>query len=239
MSTRFLCAAASAIFVTAGLTSAATVSPTKLNGDFINGSGIPADQFTVATAGDGSQVALKARDRDTGEPISKIGSTYHVPAGLNGTNPAWTFDFQFAPGTAAPYGLKLDVDFDPGPGTSFRTIDLPVLGGWNSVASDGFYVNGAPVVFSDATPYVYSQSWHLGFTFWSTLPGGPTGYNPNLPGTYTINLTAYLPGTTAPDIIASTSINAVVDPAPAVPTPAAASAGLALLGALGLRRRSR
>lgn len=209
------------------VSNAATVAPTKANGDFIAGTGIPGDNFTVATGATGEQVALKARNRATGQPLLQSGSTYYVSPGLTGASPTLTFDYQFTPGSLPNYGLKLDVDFDPGAGTNFATIDQLVLGGWSTAPfNDGFFLNPGGGAWSDNAPlYVYSQSWNLGYTFWSTVFG--KSYDPNAPGTYEIVLTAYDPNTSA--VLSTSAITAVV-----VPLPPSAWAGLALLGGLGV-----
>ncbi len=221
---------------TAAAAEAGTVPVTKSNGDFISGSGIPADDFTVATnARSGESVALKARGRDTGQPISLSGTTYTVLAGsdLSGNNPWWFFDWQFTPGTSATsstnYGLKLEVDFDPTAGTSFVVLDFPVLGVWDT--TDGFFTNPGGGAWSDDTvPYVYSQSWQLEYAFWGQ------SFDRDAPGTYQIRLSAY--DLSTGEAYASTEITAQVV---AVPLPPAAWLGLSLLGGLAgvgrLRRR--
>lgn len=217
----------SVVLMSSVISTAATVSPTKANGDYIAGTGIPANNFTVSTGATGEQVALKARNRATGQPLLQSGTTYYVSPGLTGASPTLTFDYQFTPGSLANYGLKLDVDFDPGAGTDFATIDQLVVGGWSLPPfNDGFFANPGGGAWSDnTTPYVYSQSWNLGYTFWSTVFG--KSYNPNVPGTYEFVLTAYDPTTSA--VLSSSAITAVV-----VPLPPSAWAGLALLGGLGI-----
>lgn len=168
-----------------------TAYPTKNNGDFIAGHGIPGDNFWVG-GGDFARVALKGRQRDTGEPLSRTGNEYHVATGLadDGTNPAWNFDFQYTPlaGEAnALDGLQLMVDFDPGVGsTDFATIDLPLLGGWDTTFADGFFLNPSDGSWSsDNVPFVYSQSWNMGYGFWGKA------FDPFADGEYEIRLMAY------------------------------------------------
>lgn len=175
-----------------------SVTPTKANGDFIPGTGIPANDFTVTTAS-GVSVALKARAREGGNPLSIVGSTYHVLPGLapSSSNPWWNFDFQYSPGTTgnspSETTLTLEVDFDPGVGSEdFRTISQIISGGgpsWDD--GDSFLSNPGSNAWSDnAVPFVVSNSWRYNFAFWDTLPGGPTNYDPNATGEYLIRLTA-------------------------------------------------
>lgn len=203
---------------------AANVTPTKSGGDFIAGSGIPADNFTISTALTGESVALKGRLRDTGQPLSQSGNVYYVPAGLSvlsPPNPAWAFDYQFSPGTAGQtaesYLLTLQIDFDPGIGTTdYATIPLPVAdadadptNSWDD--GDGFFLNpGSGAWSDDVTPFVVSNSGHLGFNFW-TLPPFNKSYDPNVTGEYQINLTvADALGTLASSTI---FVNVVPEPA--------------------------
>jgi hypothetical protein len=211
---------------TALSTMAATANPTKANGDFISGSGIPSDQFTVGVAANGESVQLKARSADTGSPISLAGNVYTVLAGNSvdfpGT-PAWRFDYQFSPGTLPPvtpdqYILTLNVDFDPGVGTTdFATISLPIgdgdtspLNSWDD--GDGFFTNPGSNAWSDnATPYVVSNSWHNGFAFWNTLFG--KSYDPNALGEYQIDLSvAYASNPSLPVASSSILVNVVPEP---------------------------
>ena len=189
--------AAAATLLLAAPASAAIVSPTKANGDFIAGTGIPADNFTVAAVG-GDAVALKGRQRDTGQALAQSGNTYYVATGLaaDNVNPAWSIDFQFTPedGAALPnfftltdYWLTLEVDFDPAYGSaSFKTVSLPVSG-----AGTNFFLNpGAGAWSNDSTPWVVSDSTNLGFASWALAsPAGSTGYDPNVTGEYEVRLT--------------------------------------------------
>jgi hypothetical protein len=180
---------------------AVVVTPAKADGDFISGTDIPGDNFTSATAGTGEAVFLKARSRDSGQPLAQVGNRYFVLTGSasDNVNPWWSFDYQFSPDVPplTTYNLRLDVDFDPAVGVaSFKTISLPVIDG-DAVATnswddgDGFFTNpGSGAWTDDTTPYVVANSWHLSFGFWSAV--GPSGltYDRNLPGEYEIRLTA-------------------------------------------------
>ena len=231
--------------VTVGITAvshmafAANVTPTKSNSDFIAGSGIPSDNFLIDTAGTGESVALKGRSRDTGQPLSFSGSTFEVKNGnsvLSPSNPWWSFDFQFSPGTAGmaaeDYVMTLEVDFDPAIGsTDFAVISLPVAdadtdptNSWDD--TDGFFTNpGGGGWSEDSVPFVYSQSWNQGFTFW-TLPPFNKTYDANATGEYSLVLSI---ATSSDPMNAIATSSAVVR---VVPEPCA---GLLLLfGCLGL-----
>jgi PEP-CTERM motif len=213
------------LFARAGY--ADVVSPTKANGDFIAGTGIPGNSFTVDTAGTGESVALQARGRDPGNPPVKNVNTYLVQGGYatNGTSPWWNFDYQFSPGLTggaqSEYELTLKVDFDPGVGTTnFVTLTMPVAG-------NGSLINN-PGTWSNATPYAVADSLNLGFAFWGTLGAPP--FDPNVPGEYEIDLSATRNGLP----LNATSI--LVNVAP-VPEPSSmALAGLAIPALAGWRR---
>ena len=189
------------------------VAPAKANGDFISGTGIPGDNFTSDTAGTGEAVFLKARSRDSGQPLAQVGNRYFVLTGSasDNVNPWWAFDYQFSP-TSTPlanYNLRLDVDFDPAVGVAdFKTISLPIFDGdadptnsWDD--GDGHFTNPGSGAWTDnTTPYVISNSWHLAFTFWPLVGPSTLTYDRSLPGEYEIRLTA-LDGVTE---LASTTI---------------------------------
>ncbi len=192
-----------------------SVTPTKSNGDFLPGTGIPEDNFTVASGG-GVTIALKARGRDSGQPLSINGNTYNVSPGLaaNNVNPWWNFDFQFTPDDNAPAAnqitLTLQVDFDPALGTEdFRTYSGLV----SSLQWQGsLMTNPKNNTWSENdTDYVIANSWRYDFAFWSNLaPGTPTGYNPFSTGEYKIILTA----TADNAVLASSEILVNVGPVP-------------------------
>lgn len=219
----------------AGMASADTVPLTKSNGDFIPGTGILADNFTISTGTGGESVALKARDRDTGQPLSISGTTYAVSPGLSTDAPGQTqfrFDFQFTPGGAENYWLELKIDFDPTmAGQDFVTLEGLVLGYWNS-GGDSYLTNPGSGAWSDnTTPYVVANSSRLDFGFWSSYYGRT--YDPNAPGYYDLVFNAY--SAQGGELLSSVSITAQV-----VPLPAAFWPGVAMLGILavgGLRKR--
>jgi hypothetical protein len=244
-------AAALAVSAVAADADAAVVSPTKANGDFISGSGVPANNFTVATGG-GVEVALKARGYSAlgGQPLAYDGINNYddnpgYAAGRDpGTTPGntrawWSFDYQFTPAAGSlptDYVIRLEQDVNPtvAAATYFVSQGLPTGtpggGALGQFDSDGFKVNPGPGSWSnDSIPFVHSQSWNYEFNFY------PASYNPNTPGEYQINLTAYLAtdtGFTSPLASSSILVNVVPEPT-----------GVALLGlgagALLLRRRGR
>jgi len=228
------------ILLTADHASAAlqSVAPTKANGDFIPGAGIPANDFTVTTAGTGESVALKARGRDSGQPLSISGNTYNVLPGLAGNNvsPWWSFDYQFSPGTtgAGPdnYLLTLQVDFDPTVGAAtFKTLTF--------LASANDTPNPGPGAWSDDNvPFVTSDSLHLGFAFWNAVPLAAPPFDPNATGEYEIrfSVSAVNASPTAPPL-AATNILVNVGPVPE-PGSIVLMLGLAACGLpTALRRR--
>jgi PEP-CTERM motif len=219
----------------------------------IVGSGIPANGFAVDTASNGASVALKARDRDTGQPLSQSNGVYQVSPGLSTSvspgAPQLAIDFQFAPGssglTQTQVWLKLMVDFDPTAATNFATILAPMSAAgpnnsWDE--GDGYFVNGTcknglatqACTWTGSDPYAYSQSWSLEYPFWGLVLGTATGYNAFAPGLYDISLTAYTVSTQTQGLLelASVRIQAQVIPEPG----SLALVGLALAGA-GLWRR--
>jgi hypothetical protein len=220
-----------AALLLAGPGYADVIAPTKANGDFVAGTGIPGGDFTVGTAATGESVALRARGRDTGTSLATVGNQYFVQPGFaaNGTSPWWSFDYQFSPGLAggaqSEYQLTLSVDFDPGVGTtSFVTQSQPVAGNGSLLTNPG--------TWSNATPYAVADSLNLGFAFWNGLGATPP-FDPNAPGEYEIDYSVTRNGVP----IASTV--ALVEVAP-VPEPSTlALVGLTVPAAAGLYRSRR
>lgn len=217
---------------------AATVSPTKSNGDFIPGSGIPADNFTANTAGTGETVAAKGRLRDTGQALSQVGNIYYVPTGLaaDNTNPAWSVDWQFTPAAGSStgdYWIESFVDFDPAVGaTDFLQLGPTQV----SPASGGYASNPGGGAWSDDTiPFVLADSFHLGFPIWTLLG---KSFDPNVPGEYQFVLNAYANNGGIPGAqLASTSI---LVRSGGIPEPATIGmAGVAAIAGLAVRRKAR
>jgi hypothetical protein len=221
------------------------VSPTKSNGDFIAGSGIAADNFWIETAGTGEQAALKARDRNSSQPISIVGNKFFVPTGNdpnNANRTAWNFDFQFTPiagKSASDYTYEIQADTKPAVGVAtFTTVAVP--GSVQAVPiGDSYYPNGTGGSISAGPTYSYNGSWSSAspsfviansqnYTF-GHLAG--SGFTNSAYAEYDINFIVRDASTN--DIVVQSSIVA------AVPEPT----GIALLGlgagALLLRRRSR
>jgi hypothetical protein len=230
---------AGALLVTAATSASAAivyntpVPVTKANGDFISGGGIPANGFAVDTdPTTGISVALKARSRDTGQPLSIVDDVYTVSTGLaaDNLNPWWSVDLQWTAGDAVTlaqnYRIVLNVDFDPAanveqfvslsatiPNPPFVTTANPGIGAWSN----------------DNTDFVVSDSTHLGFSFWNAFPHTP--FNPNTQGEYVMQLLAQ----TSTGVTIATSEITVV----AVPEPAAFGVLALGAGALLLRRHRR
>jgi hypothetical protein len=220
-----------------------SASPTKANGDFIAGNGIAANGFTIDTALTGESVALKARDRNTSQPILQVANRYFVPQGMaTATRAAWNFDMQFSPGAAgnanpAAYTYEIQADINPAFGVAtFQTIPVPpsVQG---VPVGDSYFPNGTggqisagPTYsyngpWSDATPYVIGNSQNYNFAH---LAG--SGFTNAGPAEYEIIFTARDASTNA--VVATTTIFAEVVPEPA-------SIGLIALGGVALIRRRR
>jgi hypothetical protein len=213
--------------------------------EFIAGSGVPINGFVqeslpvitpVIPIPNTISVALKPRDRDTGQ-AQISGNVYKVNAGLSSTFPGVTnlaIDFQFDPGSgpaATNYVLRQWVDFDPTVGANdFAVITLPIfdadgvpdatVDSWSD--TDGYFTtNGGGGPWNDATvPYVISNTTRQDFAFWNTLFGKT--YDPNAQGEYEYRLEVL-------DPTGSTLLADVVAFANVVPEPAT----LALMGVAG------
>jgi hypothetical protein len=224
-------------------------SPTKSNAntDFIPGTGIPENQFTIDTAGTGERAFLKARNRASGVPLAQAGNVYTVSNGMfSPTRAAWQFEFQFSPiaGKAvADYFYQIQADTNPAFGAaSFVTINVPGSVQFAQPMGDSYYPNGSggsiggtdasPTYtytsgWSDATPFVIGNSQNYNF---GHLAGA--GFTNAGPAEYEIRAIMYDSSTNT--AIANSTI--LVD---VVPEPATASL-LALTGLtlFGRRRRA-
>ncbi len=179
--------AAGFILLATQLSFAEDVVPSKANGDFIPGSGIPGDNFTSSVTAGGQSLWIKPRGRDTGQALSILGNRYEVAPGfaLNGTSPWWNFDWQMSPG---PNGLStssfltMKVDFNP----AIATTSFVTLTG--TLASWGITNNPGGGAWDPSNiPYVVADSWNYGFAFWASQPGYMP-YNNAAPGEYEIQL---------------------------------------------------
>lgn len=223
-------ALASISSIASAVPSFGSVSPTKSNGDFIPGSGIPGSDFTIDTALTGESVALKANDRVSGA-VSRIGNVYTVPQGQSSANrAAWNFEFQFSPGanstaSSNAYTYRIDADTNPAVGlTSYQTFMVPADNSTPSLpAGDSYFTN--PGTWSNAAPFVIANSENYNFGF---LAG--SGFTNTGPAQYQINFTAI---NAAGLPVASTSILVNVVPEPTT------LAAVASTGLVALRRRRR
>jgi hypothetical protein len=182
---RLVAAAGLAFVASSASAQLVNVEPSKLDGTFVAGSGIPGDNF-LSDSGGGVSVYLKPRGRNesgyNGQAILTTGTTFLNLTNHPGTTPYWSFDFQFTPRIddvvgGRNYLLTLQLDTDPGPGTDFTLGDStiaepmfdvdndPLDGSWDD--TDGYFLNGNPSAWSSTDhDYVYSQSWRPGFSFY-------------------------------------------------------------------------
>ena len=192
--------AGSAIGIAPATAQLVDVTPTKSNGDYIAGSGIPSDNF-LSDGSLGASVFLKPRGYKTPPDVGQIpgqaylitGNTFINVTDQVGNLPGWAFDFQFSPRAddvigGRNYTLSLDVDLDGSSATNFFSASVPLfdadadfLNSWDD--TDGFFANPGPGSWSDdAIDYVFAQSWRPGFSF---INGAELA-----PGDYTINWSA-------------------------------------------------
>ena len=211
--------------------------------DLIAGSGIPINGFVQDNALpiQSVSVAVKPRDRDTGQPDQMIGDDYYVRRGQATSNPArpnLAFDIQFDPGVdgLTNFQLRLSLDFNPAVGNvaagDFTVIQLPIFGGggpldgWDD--TDGYFTTKDRPWNDDLVPYVISNTTNHTF-----LPGSvnfPT-YDSNSLGEYEIRLEALDPSGMI--LLASATAFAQVVPEPT----SMILFGLSAIGSLLVRPR--
>ncbi|MEE4349994.1 MAG: PEP-CTERM sorting domain-containing protein [Pacificimonas sp.] len=258
-----------ALAVAALLAAPAIAAPVNGTGDVSSdvffGGGNANGDFTGAVIGDvevairgkvrydasGSPAAIYGYDGDRTYDLS--GVTFNAPSNRSG------FSFDFIVNTdrsesdnepvnvIGDYEYELRIDYDPGIGTNFFTLD-PFIAlctdasfGYNDTtqSTDAVVDCGSSTAIGDyatvlAVANVAQQSWNLGF-FPSTEPGNS---GPYAPGIYTIELDVFSTDGQTRSLLGGTSIDIVTSSAE-VPAPAAF--GLLGLGlaAVGLRRRRR
>jgi hypothetical protein len=223
-----------------------------VDNDFITGSGIPINGFVQDSVlpTQSISVAVKPRDRDTGQPTNRSGNDYFVGRGQSTNNPArpnLAFDFQFDPGVdgLTNYQLRLSLDFNPAVGNNaagdFTVVQLPIFGGggpldgWDD--TDGYYLTNTSGQFSNkqnkawndgSVPYVIANTTN--HTFLPPSVNFPS-YNSNSLGEYEIRLEALDPTGTL--VLASATAFAQVVPEPA----SMLLLGMSTLGSLLVRPR--
>lgn len=226
-------------------------SPTKSNAntDFIPGTGIPENQFTIDTGGTLERAFLKARDRVSGVPLAQLGNIYTVSNGVINPGPnqraAWNFDFQFSPiagKVVSDYLYEIQADTNPAPGAaSFVTVSVPAGVQLAAPMGDSYYPNGTggSIGGTDASPtYTYTAGWSDSTPF---IIGNSQNYNfGHLIGSGFANtgpaeyeIRAVMKNAIGGATVASSTIFVNV-----VPEPASASV-LALAGIAMLARRRR
>lgn len=229
----------------------------------IFGSGNANGSFTVDQS-DGVELGLrgKLRFNDSNQPENTFnwdgGNTYTFEAGTpptgfgfaanSPTTPVWNFEWSINTDFMGSTGLNLDdlvyelsLDADPGAGTLFDVFDPINQPFADHAIGDNTTGNGAGVVAGDATTYsgliannnVAQNSWS--YEFFNDPGTQLAGFDPNVPGLYTIKLEAF-DGNGAS--VAATSIDVKTVPVPG--TALLLAAALAALGAgLGSRRLGR
>lgn len=221
-----------------------TVTPSLANGNYIPGDCVPGGlTFWADISPNGEGAFLRIRNLDTGAPTSIDGNIFYVEAGYSVFGPPQMFiDFQFAPAPGSvpgDYVVTLQLDFDPGPGTSFVTLSKLAGTGPGTWEDTEAYIEnpGGGEWSTNTVPFIIADSYHLERPEFASLPGYMP-YNPYAPGEYQVNLFVTTP---SGDPVVSTTVFARVNPT-AVPEPATIkllASCLLSLGFFGLMRLRR
>jgi len=153
------------------------------------------------------------------------------------TTPVWNFEwsinssFEGSGGALNSLLYLIQIDFDPSAGTNFRSFDPINQSSADHAIGDNSTGNGGGTVAANAGAYsaliaannLAQNSWNM--EFFNDAPFDI--FDPNLPGIYTIALSAF--DFQTEDLLSRVSIDVIVT---AVPEPA--TLGLLLLGLIGL-----
>lgn len=217
----------------------------QLNGEFATST------YVGATFGDVSavQIGLRAQERLGGGPtLTRVGNTYFAEPGTSGTSvigATWNYDLHLDFGTdylqtqlrdkgligptetIDPLNMRgfevvFELDIDPTAATNFISTDL------NQLATD------AAASINLTIPVIVLSQTSQNMLF-DVFGGGPTVFNPEIPGIYDFRLSVVdNSDPTDPHTVVETDIQVVV-----VPVPAAIWTGLIMLGAAGVVRKIR
>ena len=216
---RYMLAAIAAVLGVGSFAQAATVFNTDVTGGWNppGNNGQPNGNFTVETVGSGTtlvELGLRAQLRTVG-PIadSDLNGVYSAPAGGFGpsapTFAKWNFDYSVVLG--ADSGVtRVELKIDTNPSSALTAFTT---------------------LFSDVPstlpgqPFIPQNSLNMGMAFLNLL-----SFDFNAVGVYDFQLIAFGTGNA---VLNSVSIQVEV-----IPLPLASTAGMALVGMMGMRRRA-
>ena len=225
------------------------IQNTTVTNNVIYGSGNINAGFTLDQE-NGIELGLRAKTRFPSSlndfPNNGAG-TFFFPAGNfgpSGNQPSWNFDFSINSnynGTGAnlnAYTYKLELDTNTSAAVTFGPAFDPInqtctddaIGTNATAANSGAFISNCGAAGTGATYASLINSNNLGQNSWryTFFPLQAPGFDPAMPGIYTIRLSAYSGNT----LLAQTSIDVVATPEPA----AIVLIGAGLVG-IAIRRR--